>query len=370
MAFSDALSCLLIPVRPAPRLPLDPELTPHLLLLRLDGIGDNICSWPALQLLRQNLPKTRISLAVGPWAAPLYSECPWVDEVIEWNSGLFGLFRGKGLKGLGHDLKFAGELRKRGFAAGIDLRGDLLSIALLRLIAPPTRVATVKLGGERLLTDPLLTNGGHETQRTYDIACASLGIPLGRTPRLQDWSRPEAIKRAKIKLSQDGWNESIPSVALCPLALWPWKQWPWKHFKLLALELQNKLGLQIVWFLENMEQAKEYNSCSPVFFGALDEVAAALSLCSLAVSNDSGLMHLAIAAGCKTVQLFGPGDAKRFAHHGEEVALHHDKSCIYNPCTRSGDCKNLTEGWCMDRISVEKVFGSCARLMSQENVQQ
>jgi ADP-heptose:LPS heptosyltransferase len=346
-------------------LPLDPEHTDSLLLLRLDGIGDNVCSWPALELLRRNLPQTRIILAVGPWVAPLYRECPWIDEIVAWDSGLFGLFRGKGMYGVMADLKRSGELRRRGFTAGIDLRGDLLSILLLRMVAPGIRIATVTRGGTRLLTDPLVIHEGHEAQRAFDVARASLGLPSAPAPRPGDWLRPAAHERARHRLQAAGWDDAKTTVALCPLALWPWKQWPEERFRELALRLQRELALQVVWFLEHRDQAVEYAGDDPIFCGPLDEVAAALSFCRLAVSNDSGLMHLAVAAGCRTVQLFGPGDSARFAHQGEGLTLHHDTSCEFHPCTRSGSCGNLTQGWCLDNIRVDEVFASCIRLMSE-----
>lgn len=364
MAACDLLSHLLVPLKPAPRLPLGKDLTKRLLLLRLDGIGDNVCSWPALRLLREHLPETRISLAVGPWAAPLYRECPWIDEVIEWDSGLFGLFRGKGVGGVTADYCRCRQLRQERYDAGIDLRGDLLSIALLRLIAPAVRVADVSRGGRRLLTDPLQIHTGHEAQRTYDVACAALGMPAGQVEPVSDWPRPLAEERAMRRLTAAGLDASAPAVAICPLALWPWKQWPKGRFKDLAERLKRELGLHPIWFLEQPEQASEYASGDPVFCGPLDEVAAAMRLCGLAVSNDSGLMHMAIAAGCKTVQLFGPGDAARFAHRGADTPIFHDESCRYNPCTRSGDCRNLAAGWCLEKISVDEVLASCRRLMA------
>ena len=82
MAAGDSLSWLIEPRRPMQMLPLIPDHIRSLLILRLDGIGDNICSWPALELIRRQLPNTRITLAVGPWAAPLYRECPFVVEVL------------------------------------------------------------------------------------------------------------------------------------------------------------------------------------------------------------------------------------------------------------------------------------------------
>ncbi len=365
MACGDVVSRLFVPRRSVPRLPLTPENTRSLLLLRLDGIGDNVCSWPALKLLRERLPETRISLAVGGWAAPLYRECPWVDEVIEWDSGLFGLFRGHGPGRLLSDFKIARKLRQRKFSAGIDLRGDWMSILLLRMVAPPIRAATVTRGGARLLTDPLRIADGHEARRTYDTVRAALGGDCVEMPGIKDWLRPDARLRARERLIQAGWQEARPSVALCPLALWPWKQWPAERFNKLAALLKSRLGLQVVWFLENVGQAGRFNPADPVFCGALDEVAAALGLCRLAVSNDSGLMHLAIAAGCRTVQLFGPGDAAHFGHSGAGLAVFHDASCRHYPCTRSGKCANLEQGWCMEKIEVEAVFDACAQLNTE-----
>jgi heptosyltransferase-2 len=134
----------------------------------------------------------------------------------------------------------------------------------------------------------------------------------------------------------------------------------------LAIRLKRELGLQVLWFLEHSDQAREYALADPFFCGPLDEVAAALGMCRLAVSNDSGLLHIAVAAGCRTVQLFGPGDASRFAHTGNGLILLHDTSCLRYPCTQRGTCANLSQGWCLEKISVEEVFASCAKLMSGE----
>jgi len=54
---------------------------------------------------------------------------------------------------------------------------------------------------------------------------------------------------------------------------------------------------------------------------ALDEVAALLAACAAAVGNDSGLTHLAAAAACPTVALFGPTDPARTAPVGGATIL-------------------------------------------------
>ena len=48
----------------------------------------------------------------------------------------------------------------------------------------------------------------------------------------------------------------------------------------------------------------------------LAEAAACLARCRLFVGNDSGLMHLAAAAGTPTMGLFGPTPASEYAPAG------------------------------------------------------
>jgi heptosyltransferase-2 len=363
MALSDLLSYLVIHPLPKPRLPFRGKHAAKILLLRLDGIGDNICSWPALQLLRQQFPDSTIMLATGPWAATLYRECPWIDELVEWDSELFGLFRGKGLRCLTNDRRMTHYLRGQSFDIGIDLRGDLLSVVLLWLIAPPIRTASALRGGKRLLTDPLHIPNGHEMERTIAVTRTVTGIPLSATLQLSDWPRPLASARAIEQLSAAGLDLNRPLAAFCPGALWPWKQWPRERFQDLARRLESELELQVVWISET-EGAQGNGGREFCFAGSLDEVAAVLALCRLAVCNDSGLLHLAVAAGCATVQLFGPGDADRFAHIGPRLAQFHDRSCEQYPCVQRGTCVNLENGWCLEKISVDEVFAACRRLIT------
>ena len=54
---------------------------------------------------------------------------------------------------------------------------------------------------------------------------------------------------------------------------------------------------------------------------SLAEVAACLARCALFVGNDSGLMHLAAAAGTPTLGLFGPSRADEYAPAGRCTAF-------------------------------------------------
>ena len=60
---------------------------------------------------------------------------------------------------------------------------------------------------------------------------------------------------------------------------------------------------------------------------SVPEAAACLQRCVLFAGNDSGLMHLAAAAGVPTIGLFGPTNASEYAPAGQHaVAVTSDSS--------------------------------------------
>ena len=65
-----------------------------ILVIRNDKLGDFMLAWPALALLRKNLPQAHIAVLVPSYTAPLAEACSYIDEVIidpklkgEWSNG-------------------------------------------------------------------------------------------------------------------------------------------------------------------------------------------------------------------------------------------------------------------------------------------
>ena len=66
----------------------------RILVIRNDKLGDFMLAWPALAMLRANLPKAHIAVLVPDYTAPLAKVCSYIDEVIvdprlkgEWRNG-------------------------------------------------------------------------------------------------------------------------------------------------------------------------------------------------------------------------------------------------------------------------------------------
>ena len=59
-----------------------PNNPPHILVIRLDAIGDNVLNSGFLRELRRNYPLARITLCVNPVVRSFVELCPYVNEVI------------------------------------------------------------------------------------------------------------------------------------------------------------------------------------------------------------------------------------------------------------------------------------------------
>ena len=105
-----------------------------------------------------------------------------------------------------------------------------------------------------------------------------------------------------------------PLLAVAPGARWPTKRWPVERFAAVAQDLAQERGAAVVVLGGPDESRLASALCDnldvPVIHVAgtqpLMHSAALLSRCSLLISNDSGLMHMATALQVPVVAIFGP----------------------------------------------------------------
>ena len=95
--------------------------------------------------------------------------------------------------------------------------------------------------------------------------------------------------------------------------------------------------------------------------GDVLQLAAAISHCSVVVTNDSGPLHLATALAVPSVSIFGPTDPARTVIPGASRVLQSPVSC--QPCYRR-DCP-LRHHRCMTEIAVDDVFGAAVGLFNE-----
>jgi len=84
----------------------------------------------------------------------------------------------------------------------------------------------------------------------------------------------------------------------------------------------------------------------------------------LLITGDSGVLHIAVGVGTRTVSLFGPGIEKKWAPSGDcHMVLNKGLSC--SPCTRFGYTPTCRIGArCLAEITVGEVEDAVIRLLT------
>ncbi len=348
-------------VRGGKRLPT--EGVERVLIRGTNWIGDVVMTLPAVAAIRQTWPHARIAVLAKPWVAEVYRLCPDVDEIIPFaepgrHAGAPGRWR------------LAGELRSYGFDCAILLQNAIEAAILARLAGIPLRAGYNSDGRGLLLT--------HSVRRTQAIRSVhqidyyremvrALGCRVaGRDVRL----RPGADydETAKRLLGQFGIAAGSPLIGIAPGAAYgPAKKWLPERFAAVADRLIDTTGAQAILFGSSGDRESTASVGKQARHRLIDiagttnlkEAMALIARCTLFLSNDSGLMHVAGALGIPTIAIFGSTNPATTSPVGEKsIVIHHAVSC--SPCLKPV-CP--TDFRCMETIGVDEVYEEARKLL-------
>jgi ADP-heptose:LPS heptosyltransferase len=263
-----------------------------ILFVSSNRIGDAVLSTGLLDHLIRAYPDSRITVACGTVAEGVFARMPNRERTIVMEKRPYGR----------HWAPLWWHAARTMWDLVVDLRGSALAYAV------PTRARAV-----------LRRRPGHK------IAENAAVLGLDTPPLPVAWTAPADRARAAALLPA-----GRPVVALGPTANWEGKIWPPTRFVALYRALSAELGGAVPAILAGPGDY-ERALAAPVLdalpeaidlCGALTlpEAAACLARSALFVGNDSGLMHLAAAAGAPTLGLFGPTPAAEYAPAGRCAA--------------------------------------------------
>ncbi|NKB50295.1 MAG: glycosyltransferase family 9 protein [Alphaproteobacteria bacterium] len=310
-------------------------------------IGDAVLSSGLVQHLSETYPQSRITVACGDAAAPLYGGAPNLERVIPITKKPMS----------GHWLTVWREV--------IGTRWNLI-VDLRRSIIPWTVWAN-----RRVISRPAADAGEHRV------------ISLARTLGLEEtppapclWPLDQHRQRA-AQLVPDG----DPVLAIAPTANWRGKIWPGENFVDLVQRLTGNEPSPAA-ILANARVAilggsGETSLAATVLDAVpasrridlvgtedLPTVAACLKRCALFVGNDSGLMHMAAATEIPTVGLFGPSRPENYRPWGERaIAVRTEKA--YEELVGGPGYDHRNTGTMMESLSVDSVVDATVTLWRQ-----
>ncbi|MGK7868308.1 glycosyltransferase family 9 protein [Falsiroseomonas sp. E2-1-a20] len=282
----------------------------RILFVTATRIGDAVLSTGLLDHLLRTHPGARITVACGPAAAGIFARMPGLERLIVVTKQPLSR----------HWLGLWARVAFTRWDLVVDLRASALA-----WMVPARRRLTGK-GGRR---------PGHRL--------AHLGMLMGLSPPPLPvaWTAPPDEARAAALLPGGPW------LVVGPTANWAGKVWPADRFVQVARALVAPDGALAGARIAVLggPGAEERTMAAPVlaaFPDAVDlvgsltlpEVAAVLRRAALFLGNDSGLMHLAAAAGAPTIGLFGRSSAAEYGPSGPRaVAVEADGPPMDAPMT-------------------------------------
>jgi heptosyltransferase-2 len=268
-------------------------------------IGDFVRCHSVVKLLRARWPDRPVDMLTTTLCAPLLDYMPGVRKGIVWDLPRrrlpFGEYRA-----------LAKRLRVEDYGTALIMLRTWKSALAPFLAGIPERVGFAGEGRFFLLND--LRWGERRLERMID-RCGSLALPKG-APLPAEWPLPELIVPAAEVAEWRSRNgllaDDSPVIALAPGAVGQGKRWPTEHYAKLAQALAQD-GASI-WVLGGPQEkplaAEIVHRAGPRAHDLtgpdLRNAILALKAVNIAVSNDSGLMHVAAAIGTPTVGIFGP----------------------------------------------------------------
>jgi heptosyltransferase-3 len=270
----------------------------RILFVTATRIGDAVLSTGLLSHVIARFPDARLTIAAGPAAAPLFEVVPGLERLIVLHKRRWAL----------HWLALYARTVGRRWDLVVDLRGSALAWLLW--------------AGERRVT----AKGDPSEHRVRQLG-RLFGLEPPPNPAV--WTAPRHDRAAEA-LAPPG----APVLAIGPAANWRGKEWRAERFAELATRLTAPAApfaaarVAVLAAAHERAQAAALLAAVPPgrvidLVGKTDllTAAAVLRRCALFIGNDTGLMHLAAAAGTPTLGLFGPSAVEQYAPWGRCTAV-------------------------------------------------
>ena len=338
----------------------------RVLVVRRRALGDLVLSLPALDLLRRGLPGAEIDLLMDGPLVETARAWAGADRVVAFPDRATGPGWARRAAAL---RRLVGELAGRRYDLAVDLHSTPQTALLCRLTGAPRRVGLDLPGRRWAYTVRVARTGGEPgpTGRPRYIASALADVAaaaLGRRGAGADLEPRFAAPPAETPAAG---GPRRPRVALAPGATWAAKAWPAESYREVALALSAERGASVTVFWGPGEEplARAVAAALPGVTvappGDVRELAERLRGHDLLISGDSGARHIAIAAGVRTLALFGPTDPwTATPPGGRHRWLRYPIACA--PCQRTR-CE-LAANHCLGRVTPAEVLRVAAEMLA------
>ena len=290
----------------------------NILLIRLRSMGDILFTLPAVHLIRETFPSARITFLVSKEYAPLLEGFRDVDTVIAIDRTRFKRPNPQAI--ITETFSVLRQVRRGKFSLAVDFHGHGETGLLAWCSGAPQRVGLVSHATRNWAYTKVLRPDRrlHPAQRNLSLL-QECGLQPARIHN--EFALPAgALDEAAQFLRTRGVSSAKPSLFIQPFTSTPFKDWPLNRFLEVA-QFWRSRGRQVIFGggpadLATLEPVRQAGF--PVSAGVpLLVTAGLIKLSSLVLGSDTGILHLAVAMGKRTVMAMvsaKPGNCHPFQH--------------------------------------------------------
>ncbi len=329
----------------------------RVLIVKLTALGDILHALPVVPYLCGQLPAAEIHWAVDARFAELLAGTPGIARVVplpirEWKGRAWSPGTWK------EALDAVSRLRRARYDVAFDIQGNIKSGTVTYLSGAPVRYGFSRESA-RERQNAWFTNrrpaanaaDRHITQKILRVVSAPFG---GTFPDdLQgEVAVPPGTQAAVARTLEELLPGAAPRLGLHPGTTWPTKRMDsafWADAVRSVRETCPDLGVFLSWGSE--EERRECLAIRELAGGrvallprlGVKELAAAYRACGYMLGPDTGPLHLAAAAGAKTVSVFRATDGNRNAPRGPGHRFLQAPlpctACLRRQCDRDAACR-------------------------------
>jgi heptosyltransferase-2 len=292
----------------------------RVLICGVNWLGDSVMAMPALNALRSAYPAAHWLMLAQSALAPLWRLDPGFADLLVLERGAGGTWRAvQAVRGAAPEL-------------ALILPHSFRSALIPFAARVPLRIGLPGHGRDWMLTHcvapPADARDRHQACEYWNLFGLPATDSLPEPPFLR--LPPAALEQTVVRWPILASAKERPLIALFPgAARGPAKRWPLEHFIALGRRLAAERQARIL----ALGSAAETGLCAQVAAAigagavslagqtALPDLAAVLAHCALAVANDSGGMHLAVAVGVPVVGIFGLTDPAKTGPLGAKARV-------------------------------------------------
>jgi len=348
-----------------------------ILIINPFGIGDVLFTTPVIESLSARTGGSRIGFLCNRRTEPLLRADPKIEWVFVYEKDeLRALWRGSKIGYIKKLLALVRDISGKRFDAAIDLSLNREYGFLCWLAGIKERIGFNYKGRGSFLTKRIEINGyyGKHVIEYYLGLLRFIGVePLSGQKEIRIYLPGEDREWARGFLKANGVREGELLIGIAPAGGASWgreaviKHWRSEGFAGVADLLIEKLGAKIVIFGSGSEigicEKTTESMRNPAVIACgkatLLQSAALMSMCRLVIANDGGSLHLAVAAGARTVGIFGPVDERVYGQYppGKKHRVVAGKAEC-RPCYKNFKLKSCDIRKCLDSIGTEEVFSA------------